>query len=112
MGISTNSTLDAHLSNVVEDSNSVLQDLSKSCTDGEFVEIQSLLPAAPDPDIILGYVKRWREIQQHFNKELRVYAWCETTLVEKYILGCTQHMSHIHVTVLPTTLKEKKHYAF
>lgn len=114
MGTNTNvtrMTLDERINGVVKDGPDILVKLSKlTPKDNEPIEIVTELPAATDPDIILGYVRRWRDIQLQFKRDLRVYAWSYDTKVEKYILGCTQNMSHVHVTVLPMYLKETKSY--
>lgn len=113
MGSSTLSTLDKRINGAIPDGPNVLHDITKlQLGKDDIIEISSELPAYPDADIILGYITRWRDIYNVFHRDIRVYAWSYTTDVEKYILGCTQHMSHIHVTVLPAYLKEKKHYAF
>lgn len=111
MGTSTNLSLEERINGVMHDGPDILYRLTKLATpEGQSIEIVSELPAATDPDIIIGYVQRWREIQKHFNRDLRVYAWSYTTEVEKYVLGCTQNMKNICVTVLPMYLKENKRY--
>ena len=100
-------TIDEHINGVVADSPDILYKLSKlGVSQGSTVEIVTELPASADPDIVLGYVRRWVDIQKAFDCELRVYAWSYTTEVEKYVLACTQTMSHIHITALPMYLKE------
>ena len=111
MGTSTLLSLDERINGVLHDTPDILYRLTQlQPTDGKPIEIVSDLPAAADPDIILGYVQRWREIQKQFNKELRVYAWTYTPEVEKYVLGCVQNMPGICVTTLPTYLKENMRY--
>lgn len=105
-------SLDERIDGVVKDAPDIIYRLSRlGCKQGDLIEIVTELPAAPDPDILIGYVQRWREIQKHFDCDLRVYCWSYTHEVEKYLLGCVQNMSHIFVTVLPTYLKENKTYA-
>lgn len=106
MGTSTVLSLDNRLKTIVKDGPGVLADLSKS--EANVLEILSELPAAADPDIILGFIKRWREVQTITGKDLRVYAVFYTPTVEKYVLGCVQNMSHIFVTALPVQLKESR----
>lgn len=109
MGIAVDKvgSIDSHLDGVIHDSPDILFKLSRlQPKEGNPIEIVTELPAALSPDIIIGYVQRWREIQQHFDCELRVYAWSYTMEVEKYILGCTLNMKHIAVTTLPMYLKE------
>lgn len=104
-------SLDERIDGLVHDAPDILYKLSKLATpEGKPIEIVSELPAAIDPDIILGHVQRWRDIQVHFNRDLRIYAWSYTTEVEKYLQGCLVNMSHIHVTTLPMYLKETKIY--
>lgn len=104
-------TMEERINGVVHDGPDLLYKLSKLATPaGQPIEIVSELPAATDLDIILGYVTRWAEVQQHFKRDLRIYAWSYTVEVEKYILACTQQMSHIAVTTLPVYLKENKTY--
>lgn len=102
----------SRIDNAVVDAPDVLYTISqlRPPVEGEPIEIVSELPAATDADIILGYIMRWHEIQEHFNCELRVYAWCHTTIVEKYVLGIVQNMSHINVTTLPTYLRGRRIY--
>lgn len=104
-------TMEERIDSVVHDGPDLLYKLSRLNTPADQpIEIVSELPAATDLDIILGYVTRWVEVQQYFNRDLRIYAWSYTVEVEKYILSCTQQMSHIAVTVLPFYLKENKTY--
>lgn len=112
MGISSKTeTIDEHIKGLVVDGVDVLHHLSKiSRGKDEPIEIVADLPAATDPDLIIGCVSRWNEIQKHFNADLRVYAWSYNTKVEKYVLGCVQNMSRITVTVLPFCLKETMRY--
>lgn len=112
MGASSKLSLEERIDGLVHDAPDILYKLSKLEQRGDGpIEIVADLPAAPDVDIILGYVQRWCEIQKHFNRDLRVYAWSYNTTVEKYVLGCTLQMSHIAVTILPMYLKEAKLYA-
>lgn len=112
MGSGAKYTIEDRIANAVPDAPDVLYTLSRinPPAEGEPIEIVSELPAATDADIVLGYVLRWHEIQEHFGCDLRVYAWSYNTTVEKYVLGIVQNMSKITVTVLPTYLKEKKVY--
>lgn len=104
-------SLDERINGLVKDSPDILYKLNKLATPkGQPIEIVAELPAAVDPDIILGNVQRWREIQKYFDCDLRVYAWTYNTEVEKYLLGSVQHMSRIAVTTLPMYLKESKKY--
>ena len=105
-------TLEDRINGVMKDSPDIIYKLSKLTTPKDMpIEIVTELPAAPDPDIVIGLVTRWCEIQKYFNQDLRVYAWSYTEEVEKYLLSCVQNMSHIYVTVLPMYLKESKQYA-
>lgn len=98
------------LDTLVKDGPDVIYKLSQApIPDGDRpIEILADLPAAIDIDIILGHVKRWREIQLYFNRPLRVYAWSSQLIVEKYVLGCMQRLEQVSMTVLPTYLKECK----
>lgn len=99
--------LDDYLESLMQDSPDILYKLSQAGVSSDKpVEIVTELPASADPDIVLGYIRRWSDIQKAFDCDLRVYAWSYTTDVEKYVLGCTQRMSRIHVTTLPMYLKE------
>lgn len=105
-------TLDERINGVVKDSSDIVYKLSKlKPVDGQPVEIVAELPAAADPDIILGTVKRWSELQKYLDCDLRVYAWSYNTVTEKYLLGVVQNMPRVCVTVLPMYLKENKKYA-
>lgn len=100
------------INGVMHDSEDILFKLTKLETPkGQPIEIVTDLPARLDPQIIIGYVQRWREIQKHFDCELRIYAWSYTPEVEKYVLGCVQNMSRVMVTTLPTYLRGDKIYA-
>ena len=103
--------IDDHINGLMKDSPDILYKLTRLATPkGKPIEFVVELPAVTNPDIIIGYVQRWREIQKHFDCELRVYAWSYTTEVEKYLLGCVQHMKNLTVTTLPMYLKEMKTY--
>jgi len=107
MGIRTNTIIDEKLQSLPVDSEDILTKLDKINYDNsEFIEIVSYLPARPDLDIITGYVRRWLDIQNYFNKKVRVFAWCYTPLVEKRIVQLTAEMSQLIVTALPINLKE------
>lgn len=111
MGFGTKLSINERIDGCVKDAPDILYTLSRIEPRGDDpIEIVSELPAAPDVDILLGIVMRWNEIQKHFGRDLRVYAWSYNTTVEKYLMGCVQNLSHIHVTVLPTYLKENKLY--
>lgn len=113
MDTNTAYLINEHVLAAIEDGPNLLHDIyTREYKDNEMIEVNSLLPAYPDPDILLGYVLRWREVHLQLNREMRIYAWCETPEVEKAILSCTQQLSFLHVTALPTSLKEKKHYAY
>ena len=104
-------TLEERINGLIHDGPDILYRLSKlEQASDQPIEIVSELPAAVDPDIILSHAMRWREIEKHFNRELRVYAWTYTPEVEKCILGCVQNMSRVLVTPLPMYLKERKRY--
>lgn len=112
MGASTKLSLEERIDGLVHDAPDILYTLSRLEQRGEGpIEMVTDLPAAQDVDIILGYIQRWAEIQKHFDRELRIYAWSYNTEVEKYVLGCTLHMPKINITVLPMYLKEGKLYA-
>lgn len=113
MGASTKNykTLSEHINSLVVDGVDVLYKLSKLKREPkEPIEIVTELPAATDPDLIIGSVSRWNEIQKHFCCDLRIYAWSHNTVVEKYVMGCVQNMSHITVTILPSYLKETRYH--
>ena len=104
--------LEERINGVMKDSPDILYKLSRLSTPkGEPVEIVTELPAALAPDIIIGDVQRWREIQKHFDCELRVYAWSYNPVVEKFVLQAVQNMSRVMVTVLPSYLRGDKIYA-
>lgn len=99
-------TLVERIDGLIHDSNDILVKLTKMQPDSSRpIEIVAELPAAISPDIIIGTVQRWREIQKHFNCELRVYAWSYNPDVEKYVMKCVQPMDRVLVTPLPTSLK-------
>ena len=110
MGTSSGSIslrLEEHLNNAVSDAPDIVYRLSQlQHKEDSPIEIVSELPAAVDVDIILGYIARWHDVQEYFNRDLRIYAWSYNTTVEKYILGCVQQMSRIYVTILPAWLRE------
>ena len=115
MGFSSDSTntikLEEHLRNAIPDTPNIMYDLAHSSfRENSPIEIVVELPAFLDYDILIGHVERWREIQQQMNKDIRIYAWCFNNEVEKHVLGCVQHMSHIHVTTLPHWLREEFSY--
>ena len=111
MGTSSLS-LSERINGCIKDTPDILYQLTKiGVVKGQPIEIVTELPAACDPDILLGHVQRWVEIQKHFDCDVRVYAWSYTVEVEKHLLGCVQNMSHIAVSVLPMYLKENKKYA-
>lgn len=104
------SLLDQALESAVKDDANLIPNLSiknNKNKDAELFTIVSELPAYPDPDIILGYVQRWREVQKLFGKDLRIFAWSFDTRVEKYILACTQNMPNIYMTILPAEYRRK-----
>ena len=106
----TKSLLDQALESAVKDDANLIPNLSienNKNKDAELFTIVSELPAYPDPDIILGYVQRWREVQKLFGKDLRIFAWSFDTRVEKYILACTQNMPNIYMTILPAEYRRK-----
>lgn len=106
MDVRTN-VIDDKLKSLPIDSDDILYKLSQSDhSKSDWIEIVSYLPARPDIDIIMGYVRRWLEIQKYFKKTLRVYAWSYTPKVEKCITNLTVGMSDIIVTALPIHLKE------
>ena len=101
-------TFEDKFSDVIKDSQDILYKLIQAKVDiTKPVEIQSELPASADPDIVLGYIRRWSELQKTLDCDLRVYAWSYTPEVEKYVLRMTNLMSHIHITTLPMYLKER-----
>lgn len=111
MGSCSYLTLDDRLNGIVKDSPDILYKLNQiEINEDSTIEIVTELPAAVDPYILLSYVSRWREIQKHFGKELRVYAWSYTMEVEKYVLLLVQNIEKLSVTVLPMYLKENKRY--
>ena len=107
---STSPLDEALLKATKDDANMIpnLSTLAESDSDIKCFTIESELPAYPDPDIILGYVQRWREVQRLFGKELRIFAWSYDTRVEKYILACVQNMPNIYITILPAEYRRKE----
>lgn len=94
------------IDSLMHDSSDILYKITKlTPPDGKPIEIVAELPAALDPEIIIGHVQRWREIQMHFDRELRVYAWTYNAVVEKYVMSCVQTMPKVLVTPLPMSLK-------
>lgn len=107
MGTRTNTIIDDKLRSLPSDSDDILTKLAKiDYSNSEFIEIVSYLPARPDLDLITGYVRRWLDVQNYFSKKIRVYAWCQTPLVEKQIIQLTAEMSQLFVVALPVCLKE------
>lgn len=105
-------SLEERINGVMRDSEDILYKLSKLSTpEGQPIEIVTDLPAALAPDIIIGNVQRWREIQKHFDCELRIYAWSYNPVVEKFVLQAIQNMPKVMVTVLPSYLRGDKIYA-
>lgn len=104
--------LEERINGVMKDSPDILYKLTRLATPkGQPIEIVTDLPAALAPDIIIGDVQRWREIQKHFDCELRVYAWSYNPVVEKFVLQAVQQMPKVMVTVLPSYLRGDKIYA-
>ena len=101
-------TFEDKFADVIRDSSDILFKLRQANVDtSKPVEIVTELPASADPDILLGYVRRWVDLQNILNCDLRIYAWSYTPEVEKYVLRITNQMSRIHITTLPTFLKER-----
>lgn len=102
-----NYPLDEKIRQCLKDSPDIVRRVAKrSPAKGSTVELVTELPAVNDVDILIGMAMRWREIADMFDCKLRVYAWCYTDEVEKWILQCVQNSSKIFVTVLPMTLKK------
>lgn len=101
---------EALLKSTKDDANLIpnLSTVTGADPDLKVLTIESELPAYPDPDIILGYVQRWREVQRLFGKDLRIFAWSYDTRVEKYILACVQNMPNIYITILPAEYRRKE----
>lgn len=109
--ISNKYTIDERLKEMPYDSDSILFTVKNSpIRETNQIEIQANLPAAVDPDIIIGQVSRWLDLQKHLGKDLRVYLWCSNGQVEKYVLGIVRNMEHLYVTILPTYLKGEFNY--
>lgn len=70
---------------------------------GEVVEVRDRLPARIDPDIIIGQVMVWKDIQSRLgeNVYLRVFAESYRPDVEKYVLNLVKDMEYILVTIVP-----------
>lgn len=100
-------SLEERLSGAVLDSPNIVQRLSsiEQPPKGQPLEIVTELPAGLCPEIIIAMIMRWRELQIHFDRDIRVYAWSFNTEVEKYVLQCTNNMSHIFVSILPVKLR-------
>lgn len=107
----TPTSLEERLSGAVLDSPDIVKKLSYlNPPAGKPLEIVTELPAGLNPEIIIAMVMRWREIQQYFDCDVRIYAWSFDTKVEKYVQQCTSLMSHILVTILPVSLRGDNKY--
>lgn len=105
-------SLEERINGVMRDSEDILYKLTKLKTpEDQPIEIVTELPAALATDIIIGNVQRWREIQKHFNCELRIYAWSYNPVVEKFVMQAVQNMPKVMITVLPSYLRGDKIYA-
>lgn len=99
-------SLDERIDGMMKDSEDILYKLTKlEAAPDRPIEIVAELPAALCVDIIIGTVQRWSEIQKHFNRELRVYAWSYNAVVEKYVQNLVRNNDKVLVTVLPMYLK-------
>lgn len=99
-------TLEARLKDMLWDTSDVLYQLKHTPMREESqIELQAELSAAVDPDIIIGQVSRWVDLQHTIGKDLRIYVWSSNTVVEKWLMSVVANMEHIFVTILPTYLK-------
>lgn len=96
----------SYINNLIEDCPDVIAKLSQSeQMSKDCLEIVSELPSADMPDLIIGMVQRWVDIQKYFDKDLRIYAWTNNPTVEKYASQCVNPMSRVFITVLPYTFR-------
>lgn len=101
-----NFTLGERLEEMLMDSPDIFYQISNTpMRQEDQVEIQAELSAAISPDIILGQVSRWLDLQKLLDKDLRVYLWSSNKEVEKYITAVVANMDHLFITILPTYLK-------
>lgn len=99
-------SLDERINGMMKDAPDILYKLTKlEAAPGRPIEIVTELPAALHTGIIIGAVQRWSEIQKHFDRELRVYAWSYNAVVEKYVQNLVRNHDRVLVTVLPMYLK-------
>lgn len=99
-------SLDERINGMMRDSEDIMYKLTKlQPAVGRPIEIVAELPAALFSDVIVGAVQRWSEIQKHFDRELRVYAWSYNAEVEKYVQNLLRNNPKVLVTVLPMYLK-------
>ena len=104
-------TLGSCFDSIVSDTEDVMSKLGDNpvCI-GEELLIQSELPARAAPDVLIGLVRRWREIQMFYNRPLRIIALSYNSSVEKHILGLVQNMPNVLITVIPTELLHLRTY--
>ncbi|MCM1215120.1 MAG: hypothetical protein NC548_11440 [Lachnospiraceae bacterium] len=104
-------TLEERIDGMMRDSEDILHKITKlKPPKGRPIEIVTELPAALCVDIIVGNVQRWSEIQKHFDRELRVYAWSVNPIVEKYVQNLVCNMDKVLVTTLPMYVKGDVYY--
>ena len=104
--------IDRRIGSAVEDGPDVVERLTRlGCASNDIIEIRTELPARVDCDIIIATVARWCDIARIFGKPVRVYGWSYNEKVEDYIQGIVAQRDNVHLTALPSYLREVKKYA-
>lgn len=92
-----------HLEMLIEDCSDIVRVLKNYnyFEDLEIVEIMATMPSAVNVDVFIATVNRWRELQQMYNKPLRVYAYSYNPTVEKMFMQLIQPHEQIFLTPIP-----------
>lgn len=74
--------------------------------DGETIAFRSVIPALIDSDLLIATACRWRSVQSHFGKPVRVYALSPNPKTEKYVQSLLSVGCDVYLTPVPVQFKE------
>lgn len=92
-----------HLEMLVDDCHDIVRVLKNyNYFEGaDQIEIMATLPSAINIDVFIGMVNRWRELQEMYDKPLRIYAYSYNSQVEKMFMRLIQEHDKILLTPIP-----------
>ncbi len=87
---------------------SIIQDVisSENGVSDSVISFKAVIPAVVDSELLCATALRWRNVQEHFLRDVRVYALSPNPKTEKYMQSLLSVDCRVYLTPIPIELRE------